>query len=425
MKKVTRAAVCRFGAIGDNLMAASVLPALKQRYDEVDVLTQEPTGALFENNPHVSRIVYPDMSRMPGAPNGQGGPLEWQEWFQTRGKEYDRLVHLSHSCESRLALQEMQTQFWSPASYRRKLCAGNYLEEIYDVAECSYELIGREPLFFPTDEEIEDAQKTKAKVGGKFVAWVLSGSRFDKIYPYGMPAIARLIKELNIPVIMFGAPGVAFEMARGVQDYVKKHNSGEEMLHLALSPDPVTGRQWYIDHGLDPDKGGNWPVRRSMATVLASDLIISPDTGMAWGAAFSAVPKILLLSHASPENITKYWHNTTTLHAEQKRVPCWPCHQLHNRTDTCTFNAEKNGAACISDISVEAIMKITRAWLENQEFGRGETRERLRGPMTSDDAVRENIGKPSVAELEAMLSDDDVATTTDVGWTPTWGEAED
>jgi hypothetical protein len=35
-------------------------------------------------------------------------------------------------------------------------------------------------------------------------------------------------------------------------------------------------------------------------------------------AAFEAMPKIMLLSHASEENITKHWVNTTTLHADPK-----------------------------------------------------------------------------------------------------------
>ena len=37
--------------------------------------------------------------------------------------------------------------------------------------------------------------------------------------------------------------------------------------------------------------------------------MIGPDTGLMWGVAMEAMPKIMLLSHASPENITKHWTN--------------------------------------------------------------------------------------------------------------------
>jgi ADP-heptose:LPS heptosyltransferase len=101
-------------------------------------------------------------------------------------------------------------------------------------------------------------------------------------------------------------------------------------------------------------------VRRTLAFAQACDLVIGPDTGIMWGVAFEAVPKIMLLSHASPENITKHWINTITLTANQGRVPCWPCHQLHDDHSTCTPNADNSGAACMTDISVEAIIGAAR-----------------------------------------------------------------
>jgi hypothetical protein len=69
------------------------------------------------------------------------------------------------------------------------------------------------------------------------------------------------------------------------------------------------------------------------------------------------------VSHASAENITKHWVNTVTLHADPDRVPCWPCHRLHNDPSTCKSNKEDNGAACISDISVERLFQaVKQAW---------------------------------------------------------------
>jgi len=71
-----------------------------------------------------------------------------------------------------------------------------------------------------------------------------------------------------------------------------------------------------------------------------------------------------MVSHASAENITRHWINTTTLHADPDNVPCWPCHRLHNSIDTCVpFKPGTEVAACMADISVETLMdNIQRLW---------------------------------------------------------------
>jgi ADP-heptose:LPS heptosyltransferase len=92
--------------------------------------------------------------------------------------------------------------------------------------------------------------------------------------------------------------------------------------------------------------------------VLAADVVVSPDTGIAWAAAFEPMPKIIMVSHASPENITKHWTNTTTLHADPSRVPCWPCHRLHNDMSTCVSAKDNpNSSACMTDIKVETVVQ--------------------------------------------------------------------
>jgi ADP-heptose:LPS heptosyltransferase len=105
-----------------------------------------------------------------------------------------------------------------------------------------------------------------------------------------------------------------------------------------------------------------------LTQVQHCDLVIGPDTGAMWAVAMENIPKIVLLSHASPENITKHWRNTKTLHASQERVPCWPCHQLHDEERTCKLNDEKTAAACMSDISAQAILSAAAELLNPPEI---------------------------------------------------------
>lgn len=366
------AAICRFGGIGDNLIAASVLPLLSRRYKGVDVFTEEPNSVVFENNPHVSRLVVKTKEEM-AVP--ESGAVGWQKWFANRAGEYDLFVNLSHSCENLLAMQAGQTQFYWPAHWRRKNCGRNYLETVHDICGLPHIF---SPLFYPTEEEVHKALLTKDNLGPrdrKKIAWVISGSRIDKNYPYAAQTVSRLISELHATVLLIGAPSNRdVGIAKQIGDEVKKALGNNDNVHAAISPEPST--QWTETA---PGKRNKieqttplWPVRRMLTQVQHCDLVIGPDTGAMWAVALEAVPKIVLLSHASPENITKHWRNTKSLHADQEIVPCWPCHQLHDDEKTCRLNEEKTAAACMSDISAEAILQ-TAAELLNPPTIKTET----------------------------------------------------
>jgi ADP-heptose:LPS heptosyltransferase len=341
--------VARMGGIGDNLIASSILPLLAEKYN-VEVMAQKPQHVLFENNPHIAKLTVREVGDLPKDGN------TWQAWFAHRGREYDRWINLSHSCESMLALFPGQSQFYWPASWRRRHCGVNYLEFVHDIAEVRHEF---NPRFYPTDEEKQHAERTLAKVRGfggyrHVVGIAVSGSRLDKLWPYLPLLVAKLIRELRVAVVMFGAEFEA-TMAKHVQDFVGEFNGSYDGMHAAISP--------------DKDKP-TWPMRRSLATLQQCDLVIGPDTGLMWGVAAEPMPKIMLLSHASPENITKHWTNTITLHADPRRVDCWPCHQLHDVVETCRKAENAEASACIADIGHEAVFHAASAALKGEDNGR-------------------------------------------------------
>jgi len=338
------ACICRLGGIGDNLVASSPMRPLKRLGYMTEMITSEMASSVLRNNPFIDKLSVKGKDDIPGGD-------EWQKWFARRSSEYDLFVNLSNSMETRHALHRTLTAFWWPQDYRRKLCAGSYLETAHDIVGVAHEF---GPLFFPTDEERERARKTKREnIGPRCLAWVISGSRPDKIYPYSAAAICRIIKELDLPVVMVGVGGKQFEMAKLVLEDVKRTNSSEKGLHLALSPE-----------GSDPGGHQHWSTRRSISQVLASDIVVTPDTGLGWACAMEPMPKIALMSHASDENITKHWVNTETLHADPNNVPCWPCHRLHDDMTTCT-PAKDGGAAaaCMADIPVETIVQTVERLL--------------------------------------------------------------
>jgi ADP-heptose:LPS heptosyltransferase len=356
--------IIRLGGIGDNLIAASVLPLLAEKYN-VEVITQSPQSCVFENNPYISRLIVKQPNELPSDNS------EWYKWFSDRAKEYDLFVNLSHSCESLLVFFPAQSQFYWPDDWRRQWCDRSYIDTVHDIVGVPYKY-GR--LFFPTESEHTKAIQTKSKVGVSVIGWCLSGTRADKAYPSAGTVIARLIRETGFPVIMFGAGAFNFQQSKLIMDQVERHNGSTTGLHQAVSPEidedggpapDAAATSWSAGASGDPVRitpaqSPLWPIRRTLSQLQTCDLVIGPDTGPLWSVAFEEMRKIMLLSHASPKNITVHWKNTVTLHADPVRVSCWPCHRLHDTMLTCRSNKDKTGAACISDISVELIVQAAK-----------------------------------------------------------------
>jgi ADP-heptose:LPS heptosyltransferase len=333
------ACVTRLGSIGDNLIASSVLPLLKRQGYMIEVIAQGPNHVVFENNPHIDKLT---VLRADDMPNNNA---EWQQYWVRRSHEFEKFYHLSHSIESLLAFSPDSTWFNWPGSMRRQWCNHSYLGVAHDICELPHEFA---PGFFPTDDEMEKARVTgdliRPRRESKIVGWVIAGSRIDKIYPYSPMAIGRIISELGASVVLFGGANEKdFTAAKIIQDHVKLQNGSTNGLHAAISTSE-----------------NDWPLRRALVLLQTCDLVISPDTGPAWAVASCPMPKIIMLGHASAYNITYGWKNTTTLTPDRARVPCYPCHRLHNDASTCVANAGNNGAACISDTTVERLLLEAR-----------------------------------------------------------------
>jgi ADP-heptose:LPS heptosyltransferase len=348
------ACVARLGAVGDNLIVSSVLPLLKRDGYLIEVITNATAGEVFENNPFIDKLTIKKDEDLPN------NAADWQQWFVKRSKEYDRFHHLSNSIEGNLALNPDSTGFWWSDEVRRKKCGNSYLAETHDICGLPHEFA---PGFFPTIEEDASVVTTKEKIGERMIGWVISGSRQDKIYPYSPMAVARLISETGVPVILVGARNDKDNsFAKTIMEHVERQNGSHKGLH------EITGA---------PE--GAWPLRRTLTLLQHCDLVITPDTGPAWAVAMCKMPKIMMLGHASAFNITHGWLNTVTLTADPERVPCAPCHRLHNDMTTCVPNKWNNGVACLSDISVETIVQAAKELLgEPIRAGSENLGERLR-----------------------------------------------
>lgn len=370
------ACIVRLGGIGDNLIAASTLRPLKKMGYMIEVITREPQSSVFENNPFIDKLTIKSDRELP-----QDNPTSWQKYWWSRSCEFAKFVNLSHSVEVLMARFPAETAFWWAAEFRRKVCGHSYLEAAHDVVGVPHEF-GQ--LFFPTSEEQEDIASFKSRHSldkKPLIGWVVSGTRVDKIYPFGAMAIARIISELDVNIIMLSSPSsvrpIDGNHAEQILNHVKLTNSSEKGIYEARDVPGAGGHSWSI---------------RRMLTLAHSgcDLVIGPDSGIMWAVAMENIPKIVLHSHASVDNITKHWLNTISLHADQKKVPCSPCHLLHDTIDTCLEmqikagmkpSTEDIGSACIRSIDVQSLVTAVNSAL-GSETARANLKANFRDTVT-------------------------------------------
>jgi hypothetical protein len=108
-------------------------------------------------------------------------------------------------------------------------------------------------------------------------------------------------------------------------------------------------------------KSGKWRIRDTLSFALECDMVIGPETGVMNAVSMADLPKILFLSHSSPENLSKHWVNCHALTPEN--CPCHPCHKMIYGWEYCSRKSEPvkfgdkeliiEGAECQIKISLE------------------------------------------------------------------------
>lgn len=315
------AMVIRYGGVGDMLQAASVFPGLVKQGYRVFVNTTPRGKEVLDNNPFVSGWVIQDMEQVPNA--------ELVHHWRSFEERYDRVINLSESVEGNLlAVPGRQNHCWSNAKRRKKYGEINYLEHIHRIADVPFE---PDSGFYPTEEESERAQaeaqylKMVGEGEGSVILWCLSGSSVHKAYPWTDSVVANLLLlHKDIRIVMVG-------------DY----------------------RCQILEDGWKDEKrvlrrSGVWTIRETLAFAMVANVVIGPETGVMNAVGFLPVPKVIMLSHSSAQNLTANWKNTYTL--TPKDTPCYPCHQLHYDRTFCHTNPETHAAECAHNIPPNSVL---------------------------------------------------------------------
>lgn len=339
-----RALVIRYGAYGDHIMTASVLPGLRAQGYHVTYQTTERGAETIRHDPHIDEVMIQDSDQVP---NAELGPY----WKQL-AERYDRIINLSESVEGTVLQMPGRAGHKFPDLARRKLFGTvNYLELAHDIAGVPHDFA---PRFWPTAAEDEAARQRAGNRRNVLIA--LAGSALHKQYPHLHIVVAWLLEQTDAMIWTSGGPKER-ELEAAVAEMLLRHRGIPEAGLAGLDIDamlPLVG-QHYGDR-FRPT-AGTWSMRETMAFARCCDVVVGPETGVLNAVCIEPVAKVVLLSHSSPENLTKHWTRTWALIPS---VPCWPCLRMHYTWEFCPQDKATAAAACAASIRPEAVFRAVR-----------------------------------------------------------------
>lgn len=320
-------AVVRYGGLGDMIQMSSILPALKEQGYHITIYTTPSGQAVVKHDPHIDDWYITDPNQVPN--HHLSNFWAWEE------KKYDKWVNLSESVEGTFLALPGRTSFLWPHEVRHKHLNGNYFEFTHDMAGVP---MPPKPMFYATQDEKAWAKKERARLGGdKLIMYALAGSSVHKVWPWMDQFIAR---------VMVAHPGCHI---------VTVGDTLSQMLEMG----------WENEQRVKL-RAGKYTVRETMSLVAECDLIIGPETGVLNAAGHLPMPKIVLMSHSSPHNLTKHWINTIAV--EPVNTPCYPCHRMVHTYEYCHKSDETGVALCASNTRIDPVWSAFENLMEQRRL---------------------------------------------------------
>jgi len=319
-----RCLIVRFGAIGDAILASSILPGLRKQGYHITYQTTPQSYEIIKHDPYIDDwwIQATDY-----VPNASLGP-----YWQTLAERFDKVVNLSESIEGGLLAIPGRLQHEYPQATRQKLFGTvNYHERTHDIADVPHVFASK---FYATETETAKSEAFVRSLHGPVVMWGVHGSSCHKLYPWTQMVVRWLVEKAGAHVILSGDDKQGKELQDALMEIFER--DGVDITHVH----PFAGK-----------KG----IREVLSLAQCVDCVVGPETGLLNAVALDDVAKVIYLSHSSHENLTKHWKETTVLLPEVSRCPCFPCHQLHYGWDHCVRNQETQAAQCASSVAPEVV----------------------------------------------------------------------
>lgn len=311
------AAVVRPGAYGDALWGSSLASSLKQQGYHVTFYTGPAGGEVLRHDPNIDRLIPISGALFTDE--------DWVLYYLWESRKYDRFVNLIGVVESRILPHPHELPYFWPQKVRHARMNGNYLEALYETAEMTFEMRQK---FHPSAQERAWAREQREKLfPGPLVVISPTGSGLPKTWPH-VQRFMQLMAARGVYTVVLGD--------------VRQEIEPVEPFGVVL--------------------GREIPIRGAMTLATLADVVVGTESAIVNAVAGEDNLKVVLLSHSSPENLTKHWRNTMSV--EAPHVACHPCHRLHRGMEFCTRDTVTGFAACQAAASAEAIAQAIAPTLD-------------------------------------------------------------
>jgi ADP-heptose:LPS heptosyltransferase/predicted SAM-dependent methyltransferase len=313
-----KAGIVRLGGNGDALWSASVASHLKSQGYEVTAYVAANGEEVLRYDPNFAEIVV--------LPIGILNDEEMIEYWANEAVKFDKWINLIGSVEGRLLPHQSAQEFYLPQGVRHKLMNHNYLDLVHAYAELP-EGTKSAAKFYANADEVKWAKETRDRLKGKLVVISPTGSGLFKAWPHTQK-LMELLADEGIYSIMVGD-------LKHLPDLDLVERNGIEYGHVV---------------------GQEFPLRLAMTLCLFADAFVGTESVFANVVANEAMPKVIMLSHSSHENLTRDWSNTAALSAP---VSCHPCHRIHNAAAVmCARDTTSGLSACMASYSAEYVSDL-------------------------------------------------------------------
>lgn len=312
-KPEKRIGIVRPGAYGDAIWGSAVAHEFKKAGYHVTVYTGHVGRDTLRADPNIDALIT--------MPNGMLDDEEMILYFLWESRKYTKWVNLIGVVEGRMLPHPNEIQFHWPHGVRHARMNRNYHEAMFETAELPMpETI--EQRFYPDATEAAWAREQRDKLfPGPLVVLAPTGSGGPKTWPH-VQAFMQRMADAGVYVVVVGE------------------------IRLDLTP-------------LEPFGviiGKDLPMRKAMALAQVADAVVGAETGVLNAVASCDMPKVVLMSHSSAQNLTKYWKNTVALEADS--LPCHPCHRLHKAFEFCVRDKTTGWSACQAMLGPDLVADV-------------------------------------------------------------------
>ena len=311
------AGIVRIGGNGDALWGASVAANLADEGYAVTVYVTRNGEEVLRHDPNIARIIT--------LPPGVLSDDELLEFWAHEGPKYTRWINLLQSVEGRLLPHQSNIDFYMPQALRHRLMNVNYLDMVN--AYAGMDDAPPRQKFYPTAAELGWAREMREKIPGRLVVVSPTGSGPFKAWPHTQEFMRQMALS-DVYTVVLGD-------LKQLPDLDLVEVRGTEYGHVV---------------------GQEGPLRLALTYALMADAVVATESVFANAVAYEAMPKVVMLSHSSNENLTRDWLHTVAL---ESPVGCHPCHRIHNAGGAlCAKDTTTGGSACMASYSPKMVAEL-------------------------------------------------------------------